>query len=107
MLHGFCLLILLIEITSFVCINKKKSFVLRASSDRPAIFEKDFLSLIILPKLVKEENIKLPKKVDLVNFGEFQMKFPKKINLSLILHLMMFRSYLSYLIRKFVSSKHL
>ena len=103
--HLLVLLILLIEITSFICINKINILYLRASSNRSAIVAKEFLSLLSLSMLVKEEIIKLLKSVDLVTFGEFRMKFSRKINLSLILHLMMFRSCLLHW--KFVSSKFL
>ena len=79
--HGFQLLALLqklIEITFFICTNRKNLLILKKSVEKLVIAAKVFLKLPNLNMLLKQNSSLLPRKLTLRTFGELLIVFSTK-----------------------------
>ena len=105
--YGFQLLVLL-GITSLICINKMNLMGLKWNSERILFVPKGFLKLPNLLVLIKQNNLSLARNMTLVTFGELFLAFSTNLIELYLVYLMVLRCSLlnlisqSYLLKFFV-----
>ena len=105
--YGFQLLVLL-GITSLICINKMNLMGLKWNSERISFVPKGFLKLPNLLVLIKQNNLSLARNMTLATFGELFLAFSTNLIELYLVYLMVLRCSLlnlisqSYLLKFFV-----
>ena len=105
--YGFQLLVLL-GITSLICINKMNLMGLKWNSERILFVPKGFLKLPNLLVLIKQNNLSLARNMTLATFGELFLAFSTNLIELYLVYLMVLRCSLlnlisqSYLLKFFV-----